>query len=197
MKLFNALPITMLLSMNAGISASTFCEKYNATCSSIKSWTGCATDFANINVGKGDNPADTQACRLYHLGLAEASASAATTHCPHASNTGGGVCVDNTGNFCTRYQATCNAISAWTGCTQDFGLLGAGAGNGNADTQACRLYHLSLAEGSASAATTHCPHASKDGGGVCAAEKKKEELNQGVTYASHISLIVTAILMVI
>merc|ERR1712032_1152661 len=145
-----------------------FCARYTTTCGSISAWSGCTTDFAKFNVGKGNNPADTQACRLFHLGLAEASTDAAKIHCPHSSKTGGGVCADNTDNFCTRYTATCGSLSAWSACKTDFAKFAAGSGKVNADTQACRLFHLSLAEASTDAAKIHCPHSSKTGGGVCA-----------------------------
>ena len=154
-----------------GISASTFCDNYTTTCGTISAWSDCKTDFVNINVGKGDKNADTQACRLYNLGLAEQSTDNAKAHCPHASKAGGGVCVDNATNFCARYTATCNNISAWSTCAADFAKFGAGSGTGNADTQACRLYHLSLAETSTDYGKTHCPHASKDGSKVCVEEE--------------------------
>merc|ERR1711934_201013 len=91
----------------------------------------------------------------------------ATAHCPHASKAGGGGCVDNPTNFCVRYTATCGSISAWSDCSTDFAKFSEGVRGTNGDTQACRLYHLSLAETSADKAKEHCPHASKSGSGVC------------------------------
>ena len=51
----------------------------------------------------------------------------------------------------------------------------AGAATESGDTQACRMYHLSVAMSGAddaeklANAEMHCPHASEAGGGVCVA----------------------------
>ena len=45
--------------------------------------------------------------------------------------------------------------------------LAAGLGTGTANTQACHIFHLGLAETGGSFVTDHCPHASKAGTGQC------------------------------
>ena len=47
------------------------------------------------------------------------------------------------------------------------------SGTGSANTQACRMFHLSLAQKGKDDAKIHCPHAGKDGGGVCVSAKGK------------------------
>ena len=75
--------------------ATSFCSRFDATCGDgDNKWESCATDFPKLAAGSGNGPANTQACRAYHLGLAEASADSAKVHCPHASKAGMGVCVD-------------------------------------------------------------------------------------------------------
>ena len=70
--------------------------------------------------------------------------------------------------FCSRFDATCGGGDyKWESCADEFSKLAAGSGNGQANTQACRVYHLKLAEASAKDAEVHCPHASKAGTGVC------------------------------
>ena len=64
-------------------------------------------------------------------------------------------------NFCDRYDATCgSSISKWDACDS-------GSGTGKANTQACRIYHLELAQESTEKANIHCPHAIKAGTGFC------------------------------
>ena len=76
-------------------------------------------------------------------------------------------------NFCARYDATCGSISKWQACGSEFGALTAGSGTGNANTQACRIFHLGLAEAGGSNVAAHCPHASKAGTGQCDAGTAK------------------------
>merc|ERR1719460_1691751 len=73
--------------------------------------------------------------------------------------------------FCGGFATTCG--KSWPTCKTDFPKLEKGSGNGMANTQACRLYHLSLAMKSKDDARIHCPHAAKMGGGVCVSAKGK------------------------
>merc|ERR1719482_1611894 len=165
-----------------------FCDRYATTCGAVTAWSDCKTDFAKITAGSGNGQADSQACRLFHLGLAENGADDAKIHCPHASKDGGNMCV---AQFCDRYETTCGSVTAWSDCKTDFAKITAGSGNGNADTQACRQFHLGLAEKGADEAKIHCPHASKDGGETCVAPTTVLK-SQSVTFTTHVSLIATA-----
>ena len=125
----------------------------------------------------------------YHLGVGITNQTTAV-HCPHASKYGGGMCATAKGKrnykFCTDYGKECNnAGGAYSDCE---GVL-AGMKDGDASEQAgntfaCRDYHLKAAfakrmrrAGHVSAAniTLHCPHASENGGGVCASDLGKRK----------------------
>ena len=87
--------------------------------------------IAHLKLGaSGDSSGDTLACRVFHLGLATASADAATTHCPHASASGGGVCVSaQATSFCSSYDSTCASTgkgAAYSDCTADVTAMSAG-----------------------------------------------------------------------
>merc|ERR1712146_540163 len=98
-----------------------FCTRFDTACGSTHKWDTCATDFKGISEGFGTGAADTQACRLYHLGLAEKSTDDATKHCPHASKAGTGVCVAATSaDFCTRFDTACGSTHKWDTCATDF-----------------------------------------------------------------------------
>ena len=62
-------------------------------------WNACGSEFAALMAGSGNGKANTQACRIFHLGLAESSAGQASTHCPHASKAGTGQCDAGTANI--------------------------------------------------------------------------------------------------
>ena len=160
----------------------TFCTKYIATCVATNystAYPDCASAIQLMDAGvDGSNAAgDTLSCRQYHLGLAESSDNAAPVHCPHASASGGGVCVYASPppplDFCAAYATTCDApdyAPAYTDCNNETSTMPAGvAGSSDAagNTLACRTYHLGIAMQSAANAQVHCPHASVSGGGVC------------------------------
>ena len=78
-----------------------FCSKFASICGQTHlsngggEYTNCEADVAAMDVGKStDKEGDTFGCRSYHLDVAETTASTggATTHCPHASKFGGGMC---------------------------------------------------------------------------------------------------------
>jgi hypothetical protein len=122
-----------------------------------------------------DKSGDTLGCRIYHAGLA---ASDPTTHCPHAGPTGGdisptgtaGVCGEPCPAFCAVALQVCNGMN---GVPQTFpdmntcmtacqGFAADTAPYNDTDTTKndlfCRVYHLTNAAASTSAAVTHCPH---------------------------------------
>merc|ERR1711939_239415 len=119
-----------------------FCADYKKTCG--KDYKNCATEFPKLAAGKaGDAKGNTQACRIMHLTLAQSGATdAADTHCPHASETGGGECVAPTkATFCADYKKICG--KDYKNCATEFPKLAAGkAGDAKGNTQACRIMHL-------------------------------------------------------
>jgi len=130
---------------------------------------GCLTTCAGYTEGaSSDQGVDSAYCRDFHADLA---ASNASLHCPHASPSGGGVCVSSQicEDYCNTQSANCvgdDAIDFGTdGClTTCAGYTEGTSNDTGADSAYCRLYHADLA---ASDASVHCPHASPGGGDVC------------------------------
>ena len=75
------------------VSANNFCALYAAACGGIDKWDACDQEFGALAAGSGGEKADTQACRVYHLGLAVVSTDLAKIHCPHVSKAGADQCV--------------------------------------------------------------------------------------------------------
>jgi hypothetical protein len=128
----------------------------NAYCGAVAIPAGTAADTSGNTLG----------CRTYHAG---AAAGDPTTHCPHASASGGSVCGSLTENYCHMAENICtgdNAITWTTDCMTDAAAIPTdgtpGATGGNSIQ--CRMYHLGAA---LLDAATHCPHGAPDGGGVC------------------------------
>jgi len=123
-----------------------------------------------------DTAGDTLGCRQYHAGVANSSATNADAHCAHTGQSPVGICGTNCQAFCDQSIATCGTsgtnsqfaslAACTTACAQwSAGVSGATAG----DSLACRLYHVTVAGGSAALATAHCSHTGTSGGGVCVA----------------------------
>ena len=91
-------PPTTAMPKLTTLRGSTFCDEFVTTCG--KSWSDCKTDFAKLEKGSGTGSANTQACRVFHLSLAQKGKADAQVHCPHASKMGGGVCVTAKGTCC-------------------------------------------------------------------------------------------------
>ncbi len=113
----------------------------------------------------GSTGGDSVQCRTYHIGVA---AQDPMLHCPHATDSGGGVCGDPCAVYCDRIGKRCPGTApAGSGCLSACarypasGQFGAQSGN----TVQCRLYHVGLP--AATGPTTHCPHTGTSGGGVC------------------------------
>lgn len=70
--------------------AMTHCDAGNALYANQGECETACADFAETGA-PGDADGDTVQCRIYHLGAAIADAA---THCPHAGEDGGGVCVN-------------------------------------------------------------------------------------------------------
>ena len=81
------------------VTADNFCARYDTTCGSSNKWDACDTEFTALTAGSGTGNANTQSCRIYHLGLAETSADLAKIHCPHSSKAGTGQCDAGTANI--------------------------------------------------------------------------------------------------
>ena len=148
----------------------TFCANYKLVCG--KEYKNCATDFPKLDIGDSSSTGATQACRIFHLELAQRG-SHIKFHCPHASETGGGQCVaPRKGTFCEEYKLVCGKEYS-KNCATDFPKLDVGDASNTGNTQACRIKHLTLAQsGAKDAAKVHCPHASETGSAVCVAPTK-------------------------
>lgn len=150
----------------------TYCSEFQGTCGdspmAYPDEPTCGTICANSGIGMGaagDTSGNTLGCRIYH---AQAAATDADLHCPHASLWGGGVCGDLIENYCTGIEAACTGDNAptWTAdCATDAAAYPAGTpGATSGDSLDCRLYHLGAAMGDPGA---HCGHAGPTGNGVC------------------------------
>ena len=98
-----------------------FCNDFSATCDGVKGIKStpesCLTRTKAQDMDKGfvgDTTGNSFSCREYHVGAAKGDAD---THCPHASNYGGGICVDSTQvritSFCTLYKSRCADTGKW------------------------------------------------------------------------------------
>ena len=79
----------------------------------------------------------------YHLGVAQ-SAAPTRAHCGHASQSGEGVCVNNTVSaFCSRFIGTCGTSLGWStssACIQEVtGYIDGASGSVTGDTLGCRI----------------------------------------------------------
>jgi hypothetical protein len=136
---------------------------------------GCLTACAAWDEGGVEG--NTVQCRIYHATIAIQENP--EVHCVHASPGGGGVCVDKPPTpcevFCTLAATNCkdeNVIDfGEAGCVDTCATWEPGsAGATTGDSLACRLHHAGAP--AAEDPGTHCPHASPDGGGVCAVPPK-------------------------
>eukprot|EP00040_Diaphanoeca_grandis_P019366 m.102203 g.102203 ORF g.102203 m.102203 type:complete len:2059 (-) comp27392_c1_seq4:256-6432(-) len=161
-----------------GATVEAFCESFVDTCTS-GDWTSaseCVKDAAALVQGEdGAFTGSTLECRAYHLGVARKGA--ANVHCPHADKSGGGVCAGNptVAEYCSELFATCDGAGFASGYDSEddcvakaSSLISGQAGATGGNTLACRVYHLGIAK--SVDAAVHCPHASMDGGGVCAGD---------------------------
>lgn len=107
-------------------------------------------------------------CRTYHASFP--AAGDPTTHCPHASASGDGVCGQPCDAYCDQALANCvgpNAMYANRGqcLTTCVAFPAGGYQDISGNTVQCRTYHASFP--SAAAPDTHCPHASASGDNLC------------------------------
>jgi len=120
-----------------------------------------------------DRAGDTKDCRVYHALFANATGNT-TTHCPHASHSGGNVCGAWCDVYCDLASSACNGINqlyssnslCQTAC-QGISTNGR-PGDTVGDSIQCRIYQLGIASQSASLALTNCGYAAVNSrNGVC------------------------------
>lgn len=129
---------------------------------------------APYSVNLPDTANNTQACRIYHLGVASTDPS----HCDHTDLTGGDICGTTTGNLCDIIGGVCgwgtNATYQYANraaCLAGLNNTLAGTpGDSTGNTLACRYYHVGVAgsfkngsiQGNATGAMdsliNHCSH---------------------------------------
>lgn len=159
------------LALAASLARADFCSDYATRCGETgygEAYSDCSAQFPALPAGAASSAsADTQACREFHLGLAQASASQAVVHCPHASLNGGGVCVDPLApsppsvspspepplppptavTFCSQYASTCTEAPPpykgmpYSDCLVSMNAMTPGVPGSNAasNTVSCRV----------------------------------------------------------
>ena len=161
----------------AAPTCAAYCAAVTANCSGANrqfgatdaaAMTSCLSACAAFGWGAGalgDTSGNTLGCHLYH---ANAAASGAALHCPHAGPLGGGVCgTTPCADFCAADLAVCTGanaayasmdacVTACTALTDHASATSPTATAGN--TLSCRTYHLTAASASSSAAAMHCSH---------------------------------------
>jgi len=161
-----------------GTKCENYCELSAKTCTGTNTLfnpaTNCPGFCATLPPGNfTDRAGNTVDCRIYHA-VAAVGLSDAATHCPHASHASvDGVCSTTIcDNYCDLALSVCTGVhelyatrtACMTACAAipKTGLFSAQSGN----NIQCRIYHLGAASALNDRAT-HCPHGSKEGGGVC------------------------------
>lgn len=180
------------ISPACGSRVDLYCDLMASACPTVyPTLDSCKKTAAQLVVASTDVPltgatGDNLQCRIYHA--ANAALTANKLHCTHASIGGAGVCFDTDQkrceNFCNIYSDVCgftagssssyaDLVSCVTTCLtfdytdRSYDKIGTNAANAN--TYACREYHLTAAVGNKA---VHCPHAGGDGAGVCATAEK-------------------------
>lgn len=155
----------------------TWCAADNAQYASMSACLSYCAESGVIPTGDvTDDQGNTIGCRQHFAQEAAISPASATLNCPFAGPSGGDVCGDYCEVYCQLTQQNCtgaqqlyaSAGECLTTCEgiSTKGLPGATGG----DSIQCRIYHAGVAGADQVAPVLHCPHASKDGGGVCAAD---------------------------
>jgi len=154
----------------AAPSCAEYCAVIHQNCTGANAQYTDVNDCLNYcnNVGKlalgttADLAGDTVGCRTYH---ANAAASDAVLHCPHAGKTGANTCGSWCEVYCDLAMSNCtdtnalydDKIQCMAGCGQ---LAATGLySDKSGDTVQCRIAHLGFAGVDGPSALTHCPHA--------------------------------------
>ena len=153
------------------------CTGGNAQYSNVSACLSYCAEAGVIPAGeKGDTEGNSVGCRTTFAKEAAISSASATLNCPLAGPSGGGVCGGYCDVYCQLTQQNCTGAQQLYGSADDCvstcvtmnatGSPGATEG----DSVQCRIYHAGVAGTDQIAPVLHCPHASEDGGGVCAAD---------------------------
>ncbi|MBI2378302.1 MAG: hypothetical protein HYV07_30160 [Deltaproteobacteria bacterium] len=150
-----------------------YCDQVMANCEGLYSGTNAAETRANCEASCAAFPSDpakllegnSVECRTYHASFPAAANGA--LHCPHAGAGGGGVCGTACESYCDQAMANCTGLypdrAICLLACDTFPTVGTATTSGN--SVECRTYHASWP--ATISATSHCPHASINGGGVC------------------------------
>jgi hypothetical protein len=167
------------------VNAARYCENLQYQCTSPNAQFGDINQCLKVAASYPTSGTDdarftsghTLGCRQYH---AQAAQSDATTHCQHAGPSGGNVCGAPRDAWGTMFAASpCNNshvktfLGLYTNKTIPDAMVPPGFSDtvpysvtfdGSQNTQACRIYHLSVAS---TLPDTHCVHGSVSGGDTC------------------------------
>jgi len=175
------------------LDCATYCSQITANCTGANAQYAdaahCMGTCAKFPKGTAvtETTGDTLGCRIYHSGMPSATTPA--THCPHAGPGGGPVadplvaqCGNACESFCTLEIATCGTTGApKAGIPANYASVDACVATCNTftktpaysptapagNTLACRLYHVTNAAVSDTAAMTHCMHTGSPATAVC------------------------------
>jgi len=161
-----------------GDTCSNYCGQLAVTCTGANAQYGtnqACSDYCTNNLlafpgNYNDTAPDTLGCRLYHN---SAVTILGVTHCPHAGPSGGNTCGLWCDVYCDLVQKNCvggnSQYADKPTCMTACALMSANGNQGDTagDTVQCRIYHAGVAGNPPSGATLHCPHAGKNGAGVC------------------------------
>jgi hypothetical protein len=165
-------------SVAAKLDCASYCGEITTNCTTTNTqftdMATCMGTCAGYPPGTlADTSGDTLGCRIYHAG-APAKADP-ITHCPHAGITGGdkdpngtsGTCGEACDSFCNVALVVCagqpleyaTKDACMTEC-KTFAVDTASYSTADSakNDMGCRMYHLTAAAESASAAVTHCAH---------------------------------------
>jgi len=137
----------------------------DAACSSY-----CLNNLVPVLGVYNDTGVDTLGCRIYHN---SAVTILGTGHCAHAGPAGDNTCGTWCSVYCDLVQANCyggnsqyaDKATCMTACSTM--STSGNQGDASGDTVQCRIYHAGVAGNPIGNAGTHCPHAGKNGAGVC------------------------------
>jgi hypothetical protein len=116
------------------------------------------TSYPPMDPGTGNS----LKCRRYHAYVASTSASAAMTHCPHAT-TGADVCGSNCNFYCDVMQGACTgSYTDYNACLTACMKFSSNGGNftaTNGNTLECRAFYAMYATTGANNSMMYCPYA--------------------------------------
>jgi len=153
-----------------------YCQQIFTTCPSIYKDNTACMNYCNNNLvpialgAWDDTGIDSLGCRVYHNG---AVPTLGTGHCSHADQAGGDVCGTYCDVYCDLIQKNCQGSNQQypdtASCMSACALIPATGQDNDAggDTIQCRIYHAGVAGNPIANAPVHCPHAGKNGAGVC------------------------------